>query len=482
MAQDSAFWEGTTVGDAASTDVWSAPYSAVEFSNMFSKILGADKAKAYVVPGYANDVKITANSPAAMNVLVNTGAVFFRGRTYENTTQITLTIAAADPTNPRLDRIVLRASLDSSSGQTIRAAVLTGTPGATPALPALTQNATTYEIAIARVYVAAAAASIADTEVHDEREFLSTFNQINSSYLGENLIRNSEYMALSAQNPLSADTTVPPDYWDKVLTPASMARIASSTLSQPSQPRGGIMSFVSNVADEGMSQTITIKKSTTYCIKVLTACQNKANYAEIKVTTNSASPNTVTKYEKRTNLATDLYTHQIIYTTESDATTMTISLLSATNSGANVVYFGQCLVVEGYIAGPFREIHEYLPFTSTRIGDASWNLTAKSSGGTTLDLSASFGGLIMAGTIGLMVMLEAKDTGSAAGNPSLSLSGGGPYVQVYLQGVPNSDLRGNAGIVNITRANYPATALVATVLASGAAALSATILIGGIIT
>lgn len=482
MAQDSAFWEGQADGDAVSTDVWNAPYSAVEFSDIFSKLMGANIDNAYVIPGYANSLAITANSPAAMNVLVNTGAAFIKGRIYENTASATLAIAAADPTNPRLDRIILRASL-AAGVQTIRLAVLTGTPGATPALPALTQNATTYEVAIARVYVTAAAATIADTEVHDERKFITTFDQIHKSYLSENLIRNSEYLAYSARNPLSVVATAAPDYWDLVATPTAFVRNPESSITNPSRSRGGFMTIAANAANEGMSQTFPVKKSTTYCIKLELGCAVAANYAGVIVTTNSASPGTVTKYERRV-VTTDIYEHQIIYTTEADATTMTVKLVAVTNS-ANVSIFGQVIVVEGYIAGPFREFHEYLPFTYGMIGDASWNTTAKSSGSTNIDLTTSFGGLIMPKTIGLILYMSANDSGSAAGAATLgvlnTLGAGGAYFDIILDGVPNDKRKSAQGIISLNNVTFT-TAFTLVVTATGASTLDALVAIAGIIT
>jgi len=485
MAQDSAMWQGKTIGDAASTDVWSAPYSAAEFADIHSKILGGNKDSAYVIPGYGNDLKITANSPAAMNVLVNTGAAWIKGRIYENTASETLTIAAADPTNPRLDRIILRVLLDEDTDQTIRLAVLTGTAAATPALPALTQNSTTYEVAIGRVYVTAAAASIADTEVHDERQFVATFDQIYKSYLSENLIRNSEYMAYSARNPVSVSTTTPPDYWDLVATPTTFTRFAMSAFTTPSRSRGGYISLDANAANEGMSQTFSVKPSTTYCIKIECGCLVAANYASIQVTTNAASPNTVTKNERRViTVSTGLYEHQIIYTTESDASTMTVSLLAATNS-ANDSAFGQCIVVEGYIAGPFREFHEVLPFTKDEIGDTSWNLTAKSTGVTQFDLTSNFGGLIMPRTQGLMCIIGCNDSGSAAGTASLILFGGGGSgvfaARITLDGVVNDKIRYTTGTISINGNNI-ATGFTISYTATGASTLDVLVAITGIIT
>jgi hypothetical protein len=99
---------------------------------------------------------------------VNTGKAFVQGYYFEvHTGSETLAIGAAHPTLPRIDRVVVRRDL---AGRTAALAVLAGTPAASPTAPALTQVAAgVWEIALASVAVAAAAASIVDANITDER-------------------------------------------------------------------------------------------------------------------------------------------------------------------------------------------------------------------------------------------------------------------------------------------------------------------------
>ena len=107
---------------------------------------------------------------SGMNVKVKSGQALIRGHYYNSTAEETLTIAAADATNPRIDRVVLQ--LDPSANS-ILLVVLTGTPGATPAAPELTQtDSNIYEISLATVAVAANATSIAPENVTDTRTML----------------------------------------------------------------------------------------------------------------------------------------------------------------------------------------------------------------------------------------------------------------------------------------------------------------------
>jgi hypothetical protein len=111
---------------------------------------------------------------SGMNVKVKTGQVLIRGHYYENTTEVTLTIAVADPSLPRIDRVVLR--LDPSAN-TVALAVLTGTPNASPSAPALTQSeSAVYELPLATVAVSAAAVVISAGNVTSERLIFTSWS------------------------------------------------------------------------------------------------------------------------------------------------------------------------------------------------------------------------------------------------------------------------------------------------------------------
>jgi hypothetical protein len=104
---------------------------------------------------------------SGMNVKVRTGQALVRGHYYDNTSEVTLTIAPANLSLPRIDRVVLR--LDPTAN-TLLLAVLTGTPNASPVAPALTQTESAlYEFPIALVAVAAAAVVISSGNVTDQR-------------------------------------------------------------------------------------------------------------------------------------------------------------------------------------------------------------------------------------------------------------------------------------------------------------------------
>jgi len=115
------------------------------------------------------DLKPFADS-TGMNVKVYAGQSMVRGHYFVSTATETLTITAADATNPRIDAVVLE--LDPSAN-TILLKVLPGTPAASPVAPSLTQtDSGVFQQLLGLVAVAAAATTIAAGNVTDSRSFL----------------------------------------------------------------------------------------------------------------------------------------------------------------------------------------------------------------------------------------------------------------------------------------------------------------------
>jgi len=120
-----------------------------------------------VINGVANELEPFADS-TGMVVKVKTGQALVRGHYYVNDAEVSLTIPAADLTDPRIDAIVLRLDPVANS---IVLAVIEGNPDPSPVAPALTQtDGDVYEQLIATVEVSPATANIAPEDVTDQRE------------------------------------------------------------------------------------------------------------------------------------------------------------------------------------------------------------------------------------------------------------------------------------------------------------------------
>ncbi|WP_129692311.1 hypothetical protein [Gottfriedia acidiceleris] len=127
-----------------------------------------------VIRDVLNDLSVYANS-AGMTVRVKSGAAWLKGHYFESDAEEVLSIATADMTNPRIDRVVVR--LDWTAN-TVQLAVLQGTPAVSPATPALTQNSSRWEISLAQIYVGTSVTSISAMSVTDERFFVKNSNYI----------------------------------------------------------------------------------------------------------------------------------------------------------------------------------------------------------------------------------------------------------------------------------------------------------------
>lgn len=113
-----------------------------------------------------NNSGLTVSLESGMQSSLAPGSAYLEGFMYRNTEDIVFTHDAADATNPRIDRIVLR--LDKNVGSRyIKAFIRKGMPAASPQPPALQRDDVVYEVSLAQVRINAGAAAI--TSVTDER-------------------------------------------------------------------------------------------------------------------------------------------------------------------------------------------------------------------------------------------------------------------------------------------------------------------------
>jgi hypothetical protein len=101
-----------------------------------------------------------------MDVSVSPGSAFINGYSYTLTDALALSLATADGSRPRIDRIVLRLDMP---GRAINLAVLTGTPAATPSPPALTRTSDIYELSLSDILISSAAITVSAGSITDTR-------------------------------------------------------------------------------------------------------------------------------------------------------------------------------------------------------------------------------------------------------------------------------------------------------------------------
>lgn len=201
------------------------------------------------VEGHGFELEPYADS-TGMNVKVKSGQALVRGHYYDSTGTETITIPAADSTNPRIDRIVLR--LDPTAN-TILLHRLAGTPNASPAAPALTQtDGAIYDLPLAQVYVAANATNIAPGDVTDERTIFSawTGSVAIADVTGLQTEINALDSAISAkQDIVSGVSNTEIGYLDGVTSAIQTQLDGKAPLTQPIEAKTG--AYTLTAADKG---------------------------------------------------------------------------------------------------------------------------------------------------------------------------------------------------------------------------------------
>jgi hypothetical protein len=128
----------------------------------------------------SSSLAVTQNSPAGMSVKVAAGWAAIIGTTQANMgayvayndAQATLTVTTADPTNPRIDRVVvtIRDAYYTGAFNDVIFQVLAGTPAGSPTAPAVPANS----ISLATIAVGAAVTSILTANITDTRVEVTT--------------------------------------------------------------------------------------------------------------------------------------------------------------------------------------------------------------------------------------------------------------------------------------------------------------------
>lgn len=127
-------------------------YDAIDIAKMFDGLLNDG---VFEVIGTA----LGTTAGTGMQVIVGVGKAWFNHTYTINDAALPLVIQPSDLVNPRIDTVVLE--VDASSGNranTIK--VLTGTPAAIPAAPALTNTTDVHQYPLANIAVGAGVTSI----------------------------------------------------------------------------------------------------------------------------------------------------------------------------------------------------------------------------------------------------------------------------------------------------------------------------------
>ena len=154
-----------------------------------------------------NDLNVVQNGTPNMSVNVAAGRAFIRSGNASsiaagvyavmNDATVNVAISASDPTNPRIDLVVIQVR-DTNYGEAAsdaRITVVTGTPAASPAVPSLASfpNA----LVLVQVAVAAATTTIVNANITDRRTYASAVGGIRTVTSSTNPTGVSLYAGLT---------------------------------------------------------------------------------------------------------------------------------------------------------------------------------------------------------------------------------------------------------------------------------------------
>lgn len=164
-------------GSVHTAEILREPFNAL-IAGKYSASFG-QRARGGVHPTLGLAFAVSQNGTPNMSVNVGSGHAFVPGS--EGATQgcylcfndgtVNKSVAAADPSLPRIDIVVAKVqdSFYSGSTNSWSIAVVTGTPNSTPVAPAAPNNS----ITLAQIAVAAGATSIVTANITDARPFLT---------------------------------------------------------------------------------------------------------------------------------------------------------------------------------------------------------------------------------------------------------------------------------------------------------------------
>lgn len=259
-----------------------------------------------------SSLAVTPNSPAGMSVRVASGWAAIVGTiqpnmgTYVayNDATVTLTVAAANPSNPRIDLVCVTVndSYYTGSLDNVVIQIIAGTPASSPVAPATPANS----IALAQVAVAAGALSITSGNITDERVVVTTnlpIGDITSVTAGTGLTGGGTSGAVT----LAIDSTVATLTGSQTLTNKTingpdntLTNIANASLANSSVTIGSTAVSLGSTAATVAGLTLTTSTLTAPKINVGLNAQTGTSYSAastdngVLVTLSNTNPITVT--------------------------------------------------------------------------------------------------------------------------------------------------------------------------------------------
>lgn len=455
MTEKSYVWDGTVTGDSTL-----APYYADIFNKYMHMHIYGGGDVALVVPGYLDDLESLLSSNS---ITIKSGAAFLKNFLYRQTDTVSFGFTTVADGYYRIDSVVLKVDY---LAQTVRLVLKAGSAQTTPEV-AFTNRASLIQtegyIWEEVLYYVFQDKYNNYLYTSDQRKFIINFE----TQLKITPIVNSEFLAYS---PVGAAQG--PEGWE-----LSSGSISADITASFNQARG--RNFTFGVGGGAIRQTFPVSIESN---KVFTLAHVTGAYTILRMRGELLTGEYTDWYSSISLGASGtLYTLTHKFTEEIQTVQIEIYTYDPRS------YFGQALFIEAYHTGFSHLLIDRLISFQDEETDANWSATAKSTGNTTILLSANFNTNIKSGTKAVLLRLEANDSASAAGAGLLlgasSLKTEG---QLLLDGVTNDYKRSQTMLVPVSYQIFTTSSgtaqFILNVVASGAGTLDATAEIAGIIT
>lgn len=154
-------------------DTVTPEYSAGQHIEMWRDVF---RVVSGVVP--TNDTRKNANnqleveSSSGLTIIVKEGRAFIDGYWYENDAELSFTLITPDPTDRRIDRVVVELNISS---KVVATKIVTGAVASIPSAPALVDTNNIKQVSLAIVDIAAGVSNIFADDITDERVYISAY-------------------------------------------------------------------------------------------------------------------------------------------------------------------------------------------------------------------------------------------------------------------------------------------------------------------
>ena len=202
----------------------------------------------------ATDLAVTQNSPAGMSVLVASGWAAIVGTTQSNMgtymayndATTTLTVSTANPSNPRIDIVVVTVNDAYYTGSlnNVTFQVIAGTPAASPVAPSTPANS----LLLATIAVGAGVTSIVTANITDNRVKATSPIGVSTNYAVTGLLETAYIAGSAIASSQNIDIATSTSWW------FTTSATANFTLNF----RGNSLTTLNSILATGQTVTVVV--------------------------------------------------------------------------------------------------------------------------------------------------------------------------------------------------------------------------------